>query len=125
MTNKNNNETIFYKVEETYDFKPISSKKLSRLGSPSLDYDPKRIPDGVSSGIKEIIDANRLFLIDLEFMYHDFNRGYWGAIDDPEQIDLNDNCPEYAVGRYYSSWGDVVIRRYNSYSLACFSFEDN
>lgn len=126
MTNKNNNKTMFYKVKETYDFEPlVGSEKLDSLGSPDLCYDPMRIPDGISSGIKKIIDENRLFLIDLEFMYHDFNRGCWGAIDDPEQIDLNNNCPEYSVGRYYSPWGYVVISKHNWYSLACLEFEDN
>ena len=76
-------------------------------------------------GVYQIIYEDPKFLNEILLVYQRFLSGDWGLDEkeDAEEIDLNNRRPQWAMGYYMTSWGEVWIKRDHPLTTAFLPFE--
>ena len=113
---------ICEKDAQTFYFEPVSRDEWLGISQPAF-FEEKKYPTRISAGLIKAITYDREFLAEIFKMNIRFLRGDWGDFDDNEIKTYNDYHPERAQGYYDTSWGEVCIKRDNTYTTAFFNFE--
>lgn len=124
---ENNAFMVFNVCEKdgnTFHFEPVSLDEWLGISKPAV-YEEKIYPTRISAGLIKAINYDREFLAEIFKINTRFLNGDWGDdLDDyKDTIEYNDQYPERAQGYYNTSWGEVSIKRDNTFTTAFFPFE--
>lgn len=125
---RENNGYMVFNVKEDDSgrvyFEPVSFEEWLGIDFPKT-FEKKKYPTRITAGLIKAIKLDPEFFHEILEINKRFLDGDWGDNLDgfEDTIEYNDRRPERAQGYYDTTWGEISIKRDNTFTTAFFPSE--